>query len=243
MAKVAMLFAAGRGERLKPLTENSPKPLLPLGQSTILGRILDQLEAQSFERVVVNAWYLKDQVIAYLAEEKAMRPFELLISSEESLLGTGGGLRQALPLLGQDSFFVLNGDITFEMDWVAFERLCFPDPAGDLGLWALCESKPDQTPILCHDAGLVTGIGELWKASEIKGSSSFGFSGIQWMTGVRAEDLPKIGCLVRDYLIPQMKKGRRLRGVSGLFQFWEDLGTPERYQFWHRQLQNERGLR
>lgn len=103
-----MVFAAGLGTRMRPLTDNLPKPLLEIAGRTILERILDKLEKAGVEEAVVNTHYFADQIEAKLIQRK--RP-KILLSHEDDLLETGGGVAKALPLLGADPFYVVNGDV------------------------------------------------------------------------------------------------------------------------------------
>ena len=104
----AMVFAAGLGKRMRPLTDATPKPLLQVAGRTILDRILDRLVAAAIHKAVVNTHYLANQVETQLA--KRDKP-EIVISHEPSLLETGGGVKNALPLLGAAPFYVINGDV------------------------------------------------------------------------------------------------------------------------------------
>lgn len=106
MTKAAMILAAGLGQRMRPLTNTLPKPLIPVAGKSMLERTFAHLKESGISKVVVNTHYL-----APLIEEviKAHYP-ETLISHEEILLETGGGIKKALPLLGEDAFFTLNGD-------------------------------------------------------------------------------------------------------------------------------------
>jgi len=107
----AMLLAAGLGTRMKPLTNTLPKPLIEVAGRTLLDRVLDKLVAQGVTRAVVNVHYLADLVEAHL---KARTDIEIIISDERAeLLETGGGVLKALPLLGDDPFFVVNTDVTW----------------------------------------------------------------------------------------------------------------------------------
>ncbi|MEJ0017926.1 MAG: nucleotidyltransferase family protein [Acetobacteraceae bacterium] len=103
----AMLLAAGFGTRMRPLTDRTAKPLLPLGGRALIDHALDRLAEADVERVVVNAHWQADQVAAHLAGRTRPR---IALRREASLLDTGGGVKAALPLLGTDPFFVVNGD-------------------------------------------------------------------------------------------------------------------------------------
>ena len=107
----AMLLAAGLGTRMKPLTDTRPKPLIEVGGRTLVDRVLDKLVAQGVTRAIVNVHYLADMMEAHLA---ARNDIEIIISDERALvLETGGGVVKALPLLGDDPFFVVNTDVTW----------------------------------------------------------------------------------------------------------------------------------
>src|SRR5947207_15638774 len=106
MVNSAMVLAAGLGTRMRPLSETLPKPLISVAGRSMLDRALDHLRIANISNIVVNAHYLAPLVVDHL---KAHHP-HASISHEEILLETGGGIKKALPLLGQRPFFVLNGD-------------------------------------------------------------------------------------------------------------------------------------
>jgi len=106
--KKAMVLAAGYGLRLRPLTEHTPKPLVPVAGKPMLEYALDKLRAYGIEEVVINVSHLREQVIAYADHRHGLT---LRISEETEPLETGGGLKHALPLLGNEPFFALNSDI------------------------------------------------------------------------------------------------------------------------------------
>ena len=101
-----MVLAAGFGTRLKPLTDTMPKPLIPVAGRCMLDRALDRLEEAGVRNLVVNAHYLADMIALHLSK----RP-DIMLSCEDTILETGGGVARALPYLGNDPFFVVNGDI------------------------------------------------------------------------------------------------------------------------------------
>jgi len=106
--KTAMVLAAGYGTRLKPLTERMPKPLVPVAGKPMIEYALDQLRAYGIAEVIINVSHLKDQLTAYIANVRGLR---IKISEETEPLETGGGLKKALPLLGNEPIFTLNSDI------------------------------------------------------------------------------------------------------------------------------------
>lgn len=103
----AMVLAAGLGTRMRPLTDDRPKPLLPLAGRTLLEHALDRLEDAGVTEAVVNAHWRAAQIETLLADRAAPR---ITIQHEETLLETGGGVKRALPLLGDAPFAVVNGD-------------------------------------------------------------------------------------------------------------------------------------
>jgi N-acetyl-alpha-D-muramate 1-phosphate uridylyltransferase len=106
--KKAMVLAAGLGLRMRPLTEHLPKPLVRVADITLIDRALDWLSVSGVSEAVVNSHYLASQLEAHLARRNAPK---IHISREETVLETGGGIKQALSLLGNDAFFSVNSDV------------------------------------------------------------------------------------------------------------------------------------
>lgn len=107
----AMILAAGEGRRLRPLTDHTPKPLIPLGHKTMLDHVLDQVAAASVTHCVVNTYHLAGQIHTHL---KGRRTPEITLSPESELLDTGGGITKALPYFRGKPFFVVNADIWWQ---------------------------------------------------------------------------------------------------------------------------------
>jgi len=106
--KSAMVLAAGLGLRMRPLTDDRPKPLVKVAGKPLIDHVLDRLCEAGVERAVVNVHYLGEQIERHL---KARGRPRIVISDERgALLGTGGGVVKALPLLGNDPFFHINSD-------------------------------------------------------------------------------------------------------------------------------------
>lgn len=104
----AMVFAAGLGTRMRPLTDRTPKPLVRVAGKALIDRALDDFAAAGVGRAIVNVHHLADQVEAHLAGRVAP---QIVISDERKLLlDQGGGIRKVLPLIGEDPFFVCNTD-------------------------------------------------------------------------------------------------------------------------------------
>ena len=103
-----MLLAAGYGTRLKPLTDHTPKPLVPVAGRPMIEYALDKLRDYGIEEIVINVSHLKAQLVDYFAAEKKLR---ITISEEAEPLETGGGLKKAAPFLGDEPVFAINSDI------------------------------------------------------------------------------------------------------------------------------------
>lgn len=102
-----MILAAGFGKRLRPLTDTTPKPLIPIGPSTCLDRAVHDLMAVGSQKIVINTHHLADQIHQHVHEYYP----QVIISHEPDILETGGGILKASPYFGDEPFFVLNGDI------------------------------------------------------------------------------------------------------------------------------------
>jgi len=103
----AMILAAGFGTRMRPITDHTPKPLVPLNGKPLIDHAIDRLIAAGVKRVVVNTHYKAEMIEAHL---KKRSDVAIELSHETTLLDTGGGVKKALPLLGE-SFYVLNADV------------------------------------------------------------------------------------------------------------------------------------
>ena len=104
----AMVLAAGLGVRMRPLTDRMPKPLVSVAGRALLDHVLDKLGNAGVSQAVVNVHYLPDQIIDHVATRT--RPRVIISDERDEVLGTGGGVVKALPLLGHDPFFHVNAD-------------------------------------------------------------------------------------------------------------------------------------
>ncbi|QHQ35990.1 nucleotidyltransferase family protein [Algicella marina] len=111
MTLPAMIFAAGKGTRMRPLTERTPKPLVTVGNTTLLDHALEQVRRAGLPRAVINTHYLADQIAAHAA---SISNPEIAISFEPDLLETGGGIRAAAHLLGTQPIMTLNADTVWQ---------------------------------------------------------------------------------------------------------------------------------
>ncbi len=111
-----MLFAAGRGERMRPLTDKTPKPLLPIGDRPIIDYSLAYLKRYGIEEVVINLWHLGEQIERHVGDGKRFG-LRVIYSKEKELLGTGGGLKNAEEhFKNEKAFITLNSDTLIDCD-------------------------------------------------------------------------------------------------------------------------------
>jgi N-acetyl-alpha-D-muramate 1-phosphate uridylyltransferase len=108
LSPTAMVLAAGLGTRMRPLTLNKPKPLFEVGGRTMLDHALDKVVAVGMKRVVVNTYYLAEQIETHLARRQDI---DIIISRETALLDTGGGIKNVLPYFDGRPFLSLNADL------------------------------------------------------------------------------------------------------------------------------------
>jgi MurNAc alpha-1-phosphate uridylyltransferase len=209
-----MILAAGRGERMRPLTLARPKPLLEAGGAPLIVHHLRALQAAGFEDVVVNLSWLGDQIRAALGD--GSRHGVRLHYSDEGPepLETGGGIFRALPLLGAGPFLVLNGDVWTDIDWSRLRDRLGPQDLAHLVL------VPNPAHNEKGDFVLANG-----RVVEAPGERHT-FSGV----GVYRAELFD-GC--RDgifKLAPLLRAAARAGRVSGELHSgaWLDIGTPER---------------
>lgn len=154
----AILLAAGRGTRLRSIEPDVAKALVEISGEPLLARQLRYLNHQGISRVVVNAHHLADQVVAYAAEHRGSP--ELVVIVEEELLGTAGGVRNALAALGEEPFVVLYGDvITDEPLAPLTERHRQSGAVATLAVYASAETEGKGT-VMVDDAGIVLGFAE-----------------------------------------------------------------------------------
>jgi MurNAc alpha-1-phosphate uridylyltransferase len=104
----AFVLAAGKGERMRPLTATIPKPLVPLGGKPLIDHVLDRLATAGIKKAVVNVHYLADEIEQHLAHRA--KPQIVISNERKNLLDTGGGVLHALPKLGKDPFVIHNSD-------------------------------------------------------------------------------------------------------------------------------------
>jgi len=210
----AMILAAGRGERLRPLTDNTPKPLIQAGRHRLIEYHLMNLKNAGFKDIVINVAWLGQKIIERLGDGSRYGVQIQYSNEHESALETGGGIFNALHLLGE-KFLVLNGDIWCDYP---FERL-LQKPFNDLAHLVLV-NNPKHNP----DGDFYYQNGRLKNQSDKK----FTFSGIglyqaDFFQGCSAQAFP-LAPLIRQYIKEDKISAEYYKGV------WHDIGTLERLQ-------------
>jgi MurNAc alpha-1-phosphate uridylyltransferase len=215
----AMILAAGRGERLRPLTDHTPKPLLEAGGQPLVEHIIIALVAAGFGELVINLAHLGEMIRTRLGDGSRWGANIVYSHEGEEALETGGGIQRALPLLGDAPFLAVNGDVAIDFP---FERLR-GQPAGLAHL--VLAPNPDHHP----KGDFALADGQALSAGEPR----YTFTGV----GVYRPELfarrPPgkfpLGPLLREAMAEGLVSGELHRG------FWMDIGTVERlreYDAW-----------
>jgi len=222
--RTAMLLAAGLGTRMRPLTDATAKPLLPLGGKPLIDHALDRLAVAGVATVVVNAHWHADRIAANLAARAgAGRPPHTILLREAALLDTGGGVRAALDLLGPDPFYVVNGD-AFWVDGPrpALQRLAQAYDAAVDGVLLVHRCFQVRAEVGFGDFGLDKW-GTLRRRAE-REVVPYIYAGLQIVSPALFADAPE-GAFSMNLLWDRAIAAGRLRGVvhDGL---WFHLSTP-----------------
>ena len=216
-----MILAAGRGERMRPLTDTCPKPLLRAGGRPLIDWHLGRLARAGLRDVVVNHAWLGDLLERELGDGST-RGVSIRWSPEVEALETAGGIAQALPLLGDGPFLVVNGDVWCDWDPARARSIATRLEAGDLDAWCVLVDNPPHHP---HgDFALRTG---RLLADPPADATLLTFAGI----GVYHPRLfAGIAPGTRAPLAPLLRSAARA-GRAGAERHagrWMDVGTPER---------------
>ncbi len=214
-----MILAAGRGERMRPLTDLTPKPLLPVAGKPLIVWHLERLARAGFRAIVINHAHLGDQIEAMLGDGAAWGLRIEYSAEPQGALETAGGIANALPLLGahldDEPFLVVNGDIFCDWDF-ARARNALPDDA--LAHLVLVPNPPQ------HPAGDFTLDGATVGRGE---ADRLTFSGIgvyrpALFAGIERGQPAKLAPLLVEAIAAGRIRGERHAGR------WEDVGTPQR---------------
>lgn len=210
----AMILAAGRGERLRPLTDRVPKALIEAGGRALLDRHLDRLEAAGIREVVINVAHLAESIQAHLLANP--RPgLAIAVSVEAEALETAGGIANARAQLGATPFLLLNGDVYCEIDLLPLRARSLGPDMAHLVLVENPAHRPDG------DFSLAEG------RVRARGGPRYTYAGIavlspQLVAGVRAGEKAPLAPLLHAAAADGRLSGELYAGP------WFDVGTAER---------------
>jgi MurNAc alpha-1-phosphate uridylyltransferase len=221
--KKAMVLAAGLGLRMRPLTEDRPKPLVEVGGKTLIDRILDRLADAGVRDAVVNLHYLGGMLERHLGGRE--RPRVVFSHEEDALLDTGGGVKRALPKLGERPFYALNGDVLW-LDGLRPALLRMAD------FW---DARRMDGLLLLHPTSYALGyegIGDFMLSPEgrirrrkEREIAPFAFTGMQILHPRILKDTPE-GAFSLNLVYDRAIERERLFGLRHDGE-WFHVGTPE----------------
>ncbi len=213
-----MILAAGRGERMRPLTDTCPKPLLVAGGKPLIGHHLERLAEAGLRDVVINHAHLGRMLEDALGDGSRFG-VSIRYSAEEAALETAGGIRQAQELLGDDVFLVINGDVFCDFDIGAFANQARHLTSGDSLAHLMLVTNPPH-----HSAGDFTlKGGRVSEAPENRLTyAGIGLFHPDLFSGLVIGERAALGPLLRMAMARGRVSGERHDG------YWIDVGTPER---------------
>ncbi|NWK77433.1 N-acetylmuramate alpha-1-phosphate uridylyltransferase MurU [Aquitalea sp. LB_tupeE] len=217
----AMILAAGRGERMRPLTDHTPKPLLLAGGRPLIEWHIRSLAAVGIRQLVINHAWLGAQIEQSLGDGDRWG-VDIAYSPEASALETAGGIATALPLLGNAPFLVVNGDVLSDVDFAPLQQQAAQLDGKTRLAHLLLVDNPPHNP--AGDFGLLDN--GLLVATPAAGNG-LTFSGIAayhpaLFASTAAGQPAKLAPLLREAMAQGQVSGSRLDGM------WLDVGTPER---------------
>lgn len=224
----AMILAAGRGERMRPLTDHTPKPLLAAGGKPLIVWQIERLRAAGIRELVINHAHLGARLEAALGDGRALDVAIRWSPEPPGALETAGGIRHALPLLGAQPFLVVNGDIWCDWPLARASAIAAALPAERLAHLVLVHNPPH------HPDGDFSLAGDRVGTTDRPGER-LTFSGIavyrpEFFAGL-ADGIP---CRLREPLRDAAARGAL--GGERHDGHWEDIGTPERLAALDRRL-------
>lgn len=214
----AMILAAGRGERMRPLTDRAPKALLEAGGRPLIAHLIERLAHAGYDELVVNVSHLAPLIERELGDG-ARYGVRIVYSRESQPLETGGGIAYAMPLLGAAPFVVVNGDIYSDFDFARLAPAVAALATGTLLAHLVLVDNPSHHPggDFALDAGKVAA----------DGPARLTFSGIgayapALFAGVPRGERRQLVALLRPAMARGLVSGERHHGT------WMDVGTPQR---------------
>jgi MurNAc alpha-1-phosphate uridylyltransferase len=218
----AMILAAGRGERMRPLTDHTPKPLLKVGGKPLIVWHLERLAKAGFKEVVINHAHLGEQIEQALGDGSQWG-MQVQYSPEKTALETAGGIANALPMLGAEPFLVVNGDTFTEIDFGVLTHALQANHHAHLVL----VNNPPQHPNgdFAIEAGRLKNTGE-----KMLTFSGVGVYHPDLFASVTRGEPAKLAPLLRQAIAENQATAEYYQGV------WHDIGTPERLNMLNEEL-------
>ena len=219
-----MILAAGEGRRMRPLTDDKPKPLIEVAGKPLLAFHLERLVAAGFSDIVVNASYHAQQIVDYCGDGTRWG-CRITVIVEPTPLETGGGILNALPWLGDEPFAVVNGDVFTDYP---LDRLRLHDLEADHAHLIMIPN-PEHHP----GGDFTLSDGRIGEGSGPRVT----FSGLSVMSGALFAGLAP----GKSALRPQLEVAINLQRLSGELWsgLWSDVGTPERLEALENSLRDD----
>lgn len=215
----AMILAAGVGERMRPLTSHTPKPMLQVGGEPLIAHHLQRLAGAGFSDVVINVCHLAQQIIDYCGNGSRWG-LAIKYSPEPEPLETAGGILNALPLLGEKPFMVVNGDVWIDYPFEQLVNFTLADPES---AHLVMVGNPPQ-----HPEGDFILDAQGWVRERPAGTIGLTYAGLgvyapQFFAGTKPGKMA-----LRPLLDAAISRGC----LSGEYYpgHWADVGTPERLE-------------
>ena len=219
--RAAMVLCAGLGTRLRPLTDERAKPMVPVGDRPALAHVVARVRLAVPSRIVVNVHHRPEDVLAWA------EPEHIAVSHERELLGTAGGVARASVLLGEGDVLVWNGDILTELDprdlVAAHERASEADAT--LATLAVRQRPAGEGNVGFTEDGRIVRLRRESFGVEAHGGE---FLGIHVVGEALRALLPEQGCLVGDVYLPALRRGERLDAHVTTAPF-VDVGSIAQY--------------
>lgn len=215
------ILAAGRGERLRPITNHIPKPLIPILGKPALQHVLDRVSTLPFKGIGINAYYMKERI----REWSVQCPFknEITLFEEETIIGTGGALKNAEEFLGNSTFLVHNSDVLSDID---LTRLLERHNSSNNLITLAVHDHPQFNTVVIDENGLLNCIS---KERPEDGSIVTAFTGIAVYEPGFLKFLPDGESSVVDVWLKAVAMGEKVGTFDVTGQYWTDIGTPSAY--------------
>jgi mannose-1-phosphate guanylyltransferase len=232
----AMILAAGLGTRLRPYTDHCPKPLFPVLGKPLVSHLIGQLRSSGCQSITINSHYLVEQFSELLAREA-----DVSLQIEEEILGTGGGLRKALPCFGRQPLLVINGDIVHSLDLAEIYDLHL---ASGAPVSMVVHDRSRFNNLQISPEGLVSGLRVTEEQlSPDSGDRLLAFAGIHVIEPLLLKDIPAQGFYdIIDLYKKLVADGVAINAIEVSDHFWADIGTPADYLDLHDKLLNDSDL-